>query len=325
MNGQIRSSRRKAIRVSLILLVNVLLAAVNWAAISAQSAGAEPAAAAGLNEAESSRHTAASLGSTSIITSYTYLPVLTQRAFDCNPTGGSGGRSPGTYVTTVAGLDALIFVGQGYDPQSPTFLSFYLHGDEGNYTIFNYSTNPVKKLVNEHGWILVSPKTPQGTSWWQNWNEARNDALAGVFEAMFAQYNVCRNIVIGATMSGGSTFWSGYFFPEKGGQYQAHVSLLCGGLNAHNKASRQKVRDLGQNPTVVARSTFDYIYGTEDFLYNYIVNSIALYTEAGFRVQSLVLQGTGHCGDWTQQGYPGISQRVAYEWADRIQELGLEP
>jgi hypothetical protein len=101
------------------------------------------------------------------------------------------------------------------------------------------------------------------------------------------------------------------------------VSLLCGALRGRKDAPA-KVNQLAQNPSVVANSTFDYIYGTEDYLYNHIVKSISIYTSAGFRVQKLVLQGAGHCDQWYKVGLPNTSQRIVNDWQDRIQQLGLE-
>jgi hypothetical protein len=242
----------------------------------------------------------------------------------CNPTGGSGGLNPGTYETTVAGLNAILIVGQGYDPSKPTYLSFYLHGNSGGYIWFKSLSNPVNKFVNQHNWIFVLPRSPQGTSWSKDWNQSLNEAFIKVLEEMFAKYNVCRDILIGSSISGGAIFWTGYFFPEEGNKYPAHVSILCGGFAAHNTASRQKVMDLGRDPDVVAKSTFDYTYGDADYLYNYIVQSVQLYSDAGFKVKTLVLPGAGHCDEWIGQGFPSIFAQITEDWEERIQELNLE-
>lgn len=257
-----------------------------------------------------------------------YLPIIynnppVKAQATCNPTGGSGGLKPGTYQTKVAGLNATVIVGKGYTPGQATYLSFYLHGNEGNYTKFQSSTNSVNKLVNKYGWIFVAPQSPKGTSWSNKWEESLNEAFADVLDAMFAKYNVCRRTVIGSAVSGGSIFWTGYFFPYRGGAYQAHVSLLCGALRGRKDAP-DKVKQLAQNSQVVANSTFDYIYGTKDYLYDHIQTSIKIYKDAGFRVQQTVLKGAGHCDEWASQGFGVTSDRISSDWEARIRELNLE-
>lgn len=255
-----------------------------------------------------------------------FLPVIMRNprvATGCNPTGGSGGLAPGTYSTTVAGLNSTVIVGQGYNPAQTTYLSFYLHGNDGDIDRFKSSSNQVNKLVNKYGWIFVAPHSPQGNSWSSPWDESLNQAFADALDEMFAQYNVCRRLVIGSTVSGGSIFWTQRFFPLRGADYQAHTSILCGALKVP-KASRELLTKLGQDPNVVANSTFDYIYGTEDYLEPDIQLSIAEYTAAGFKVEQLVIQGGGHCNEWLSNGLPNTSQRIADDWEDRIQELNLE-
>ena len=255
-----------------------------------------------------------------------YLPIVIGTppvTAGCNPTQGSGGLGPGTYITTVAGLNATVIVGKNYDPNKTTYLSFYLHGNDGSYTHFQSSNNQVNKFVNEHNWVFFAAQSPKGSSWSSNWDESVNEAFANALDEMFAKYNVCRGIVIGSAVSGGSIFWTGYFFPYRGGTHQAHVSLLCGALRGRKDAP-DKVNQLGQDPGIVARSTFDYIYGTEDYLYDNIQTSIGIYTNAGFNVDQLVIQGAGHCDQWFQVGLPNTSQRIVNDWADRIEELDLE-
>lgn len=255
-----------------------------------------------------------------------FLPIVIRKptvATGCNPTGGSGGLAPGTYSTTVAGLNSTVIVGQGYNPAQTTYLSFYIHGDDGDIDRFKSSSNQVNKLVNKYGWIFVAPHSPQGNSWSSPWDESLNQAFADAMDEMFAKYNVCRRIVIGSTVSGGSIFWTRNFFPLRGADYQAHTSILCGALKVP-KSSRELLTQLGQDPNVVANSTFDYIYGTNDYLLNGIQDSIAEYTAAGFKVEQFVIQGGGHCNEWSSQGLPNTNQRIADDWEDRIQELGLE-
>jgi len=236
---------------------------------------------------------------------------------DCNPSYGLGGLAPGIHVTTVAGLNAVVVVGDGYDPQQPTHLAFYLHGDEGAYLQFQSPNHPMTQFVKGRGWIFVSPQSPNaGASWWSNWQGDHNEALAQVFEEMKAQYNVCRNLVFGATLSGGSTFWARNFFPNKGGQHPAYTVMLCGGV-LPSKSDRPKVITLGQNPAIVAESSFEFVYGTEDFLYNNIQQTIEFYTGAGFEVSKEEIAGAGHC-------VPNFSSYIIAHWTARAAALGVD-
>jgi hypothetical protein len=251
----------------------------------------------------------------------TYLPIIIRNpqpanpppvAAGCNPTGGSGGLQVGAHRTTVAGLTAVVVVGTGYNPQTPTYLGFNLHGDGANYSTIEKASNSLNKLANERGWILVSPLAPNGQSWWTDFVGDHKQALANVFEEMFTKYNLCRNIIFGTTGSGGSEFWTSQFFPEKGGQYPAHTVVACGG----GSGSSQKLSTLGKNPDVVARSTFYYVYGTEDSLLPGILRSIQSYSQAGFRVRINEIQGAGHCNKWKDQGLPSWHDWTATYWKE---------
>jgi hypothetical protein len=96
-----------------------------------------------------------------------FLPIVMRKppvATGCSPTNGSGGLSPGTHTTKVAGLDATVIVGQGYKPANTTYLSFYIHGNDGDINRFKSTSNPVNKFVNKHGWVFVAAHSPQGNS-----------------------------------------------------------------------------------------------------------------------------------------------------------------
>ena len=135
----------------------------------------------------------------------------------CNPTGGTGGFSPGRYLTTVAGLNAVVVVGQGYTPQTPTKLGFFLHGDGGIYTYFMDPSNATTQFIDQQGWVLVSLQAPNGYNWWDEdeWVGDHNEAMVAALEEMFANYNICRDAVFGSGISGGSEFWSSRFFPSE--------------------------------------------------------------------------------------------------------------
>lgn len=87
----------------------------------------------------------------------------------------------------------------------------------------------------------------------------------------------------------------------------------------------QTIIDLGQDLDVVAKSTFDYVYGTEDILYEWglIQRSIAIYTQAGFKVYTTELVGAGHCNEWTDEGFPDMSTQIAAHWENRVAALGI--
>jgi hypothetical protein len=255
-----------------------------------------------------------------------YLPIIRRSpqpppsAADCNPTGGSGGLKPGAYDTTVAGLKAIVVVGKDYNPKTPAHLVFYLHGDGGAYHLPQSIYNPVNQFINQQGWILVSPQAPNGWSWWANWKGDHPQALANVFNEMFARYNVCRHIVFGTTGSGGSEFWASQFFPNKGSQYPAHTIIACGG-SAGNAA---KLADIAKNPNVVARSTFHYVYGTADNLYPGILKSIASYKNAGFKVFTKEIQNGGHCNVWPTQGLPTWPEWAVTYWKEIAERLDVK-
>jgi predicted esterase len=235
--------------------------------------------------------------------------------FECNPTGGSGGLVPGIYDITVANLPAVVVVGKGYDPQTPTYLGFFLHGDGGNYYRFKDPTNQVTKFITEQGWILVSPQSPNdGKRWWtEYWEEDHTQEMAAVLDEMFAQYNICRNQLFGSGVSGGSEFWANNFFPNKGAIYPAHVVLNCGG-DVWIWSYQQLLKTLGQQPNIVAKSSFTFVYGTEDYLYSTILRAIDTYTGSGFRVIVDETPGMGHCNSWFGGGYPTVEEKIVSHW-----------
>ncbi len=243
----------------------------------------------------------------------------------CNPTGGSGGLAPGSNVlTTVGGLSTNVVVGDGYDANTPTYLGFFLHGDGGNYSRFTDANNAVTKWVNQEDWILVSPQSPNGSEWWINFNGDHVLAFSQVLDEMFANYNVCRDVVFGSSGSGGSEFLTSQFFPQKGGDYPAHTVLGCGGGQAlGDSATRKELVLLGQDFDVVNRSTFNFVYGTNDYLYGSIQGSVGLYNYGGFHVNEEILDGAGHCNEWTGAGLPSLSEQIATHWEETIADLGL--
>lgn len=296
---------------------NLLFILVSLAFILTQFVALQPLTSPPVNSRPSAAKLAAPLlqdSSTKI-----YLPLMFHQpaaVAGCNPSKGSGGLAPGIHETTVADLKAVVVVGDGYSPQQPSYLAFYLHGDEGAYWQFKYSSNPLTKFVKQRGWVFIAPQSPNdGDSWWTNWRGDHNEALAKVFKEMFAKYNLCHGSVFGSTLSGGSVFWNRDFYPNKGGEYPSYTVLICGGL-IPRKADKPKVTELGQNPDIVKRSSFEYVYGTEDNLYDDIQGALTFYKDAGFEVTKEELPGVGHC-------VPDFLPRIITHWTNRAARLGI--
>ena len=246
------------------------------------------------------------------------LPVLSTTealmiAPECNPTNGSGGLPVGTHDTTIAGQPATVIVGEGYDPQTPTYLGFYLHGDEGGYNFHAGQFSEINQFINSESWIYVAPQAPQYNAaypWYANGVGSdetliENNAalLRDVLDDTFAKYNVCRNILFGGSASGGSWFYDGYFFPNNGDQYPAFINIGCGSSGINGDGNNvwiftgyyQKIQNLSQNTNILARSELKYTIGTNDFLYDNAVASANTYASLGFGVKTEYLAGVGHC------------------------------
>jgi hypothetical protein len=235
------------------------------------------------------------------------------QALTCNPTGGTGGLSAGTHDTTIAGQPATVIVGQAYDPQKPAYLAFYLHGDEGGYDFHADSFNVINQFINDEGWIYVAPQAPEfegGYPWYadgvgagRTLIEDNAELLRDVLNDTFAKYNVCRNILFGASASGGSWFYDGYFYPNNGGQYPAFMNLNCGSSGINGNGTNvwtfygyyQKLQALSQNQDILSRTELKYTVGANDFLYDNAVISADAYANLGFGIITHYLPNTAHC------------------------------
>lgn len=235
-----------------------------------------------------------------------FLPQVAQigisKIADCNPTGGTGGLEPGIHETTVAGRPAIVIVGDGYDPRTPTVLSFYLHGSnkmyDNNYDSYNDS---ITELVNEKDWIFVSPlwsdvtpvSTPEeGRARMEE--ESRN--YVSVLNEMFARYNVCRNFILGSSASLGSSAWTNALFPLNGETHTAHIVLHCGaGILLPGVINGEHLDRLAEIEAVKHRTELYFVFGTEDFLIQPIRDTISVYQSKGFDVKVLEFEGEGHC------------------------------
>lgn len=222
----------------------------------------------------------------------------------CNSSGGAGGLEPGVYDTTVAGRPALVIVGENYDPSQPSRLGFYLHGDDGGYE-YDWVQDGLAGLINQKGWIFVAPQAPQTSfdellTWrWYQYPRENAELLASVFEEMFAEYNLCQDMLFGAAASGGSVFYTRSFVPYRGETYPARVNLHCGaGLTKEVPYWDEEnitLAALAKYPDTVASTEFKFTFGTDDFLADQVHDSIDIYRDAGFNTIDDELPSEGHC------------------------------
>ena len=240
----------------------------------------------------------------------TPIPSGTPVPLTCTPSNGRGGLAVGTHDVVIAGQPVTIIVGEGYDPSRPTYLAFYLHGDEGGYNYHAPSYTTINKFITQNGWIYVAPQAPQfGTGyypWYSNGVnanpvgiEANAMLLEDALETIFSQYNVCRDVLFGASASGGSWFYDGYFLPTRGDKYPAFMNLNCGasGINSGwaSFGLYQKLQTLVADPNLMARTRLKYTLGTADFLYDDALVSSATLSELGFAVETEFMEGVDHC------------------------------
>lgn len=237
------------------------------------------------------------------------------RTIECNPSNGSGGLAPGTYSdTTIAGQPAVVIVSENYDPSTPTVLTFYLHGDGGGYTFFSQDGRPLNQLVRNNGWIFVSPQSftdaeSDVTRWWGGGVsgnpagnasiEANGQLLEDVFEEMFSKYNLCRNILLGHSASGGSWFYDGYFIPTRGDRYPAFMNIGCGSSGIDDGWSGfpfyDNLNTFKDNGAIQNRTQLHYTIGDEDFLFSRAEDAVPHYQGLGFDVTTDFMPGVAHC------------------------------
>lgn len=241
---------------------------------------------------------------------------LESRTIECNPSNGSGGLAPGTYAdTTIDGQPAVVVVSENYDPSEPTVLAFYLHGDGGGYTYYSQDGRPLNQLIRDNGWIYVAPQAPElnddyfpwystGVSTGEAGNaniEANAQFLENVFEEMFSNYNLCRNILLGHSASGGSWFYDGYFVPSRGDRYPAFMNLGCGssGINAEgfwpSTPFYSNLNTFKDDPEIQNRTQMHYTIGDQDFLYDEALRAVPHYQDLGFDVTTDYLADVAHC------------------------------
>lgn len=263
-----------------------------------------------------------------ITNSFVSMPVSPLRPFSTGPSGGSGGLSPGTHTVTLAGQPAIIVVGTNYNPAKPTYLGYYLHGDNGGYQGGISPSSPLKQLIDRIGMVYVAPQAPQaevtpslpgGYFPWgggtRNSKQKNASQIRAVIDHMFSHYNVHRDRVLGAGASGGSFFHDDTFLPQNGNSYPSFFLMTCGASGIdESRTSHEFALNVSQNPTAVAHSEMSYVIGIQDFLYDEALVSASTYTNLGFSVYEKHLPGVGHC-DFN------VSQEIANYWTSKINEF----
>lgn len=250
------------------------------------------------------------VGITALAVVQVVSPAAAQSAPACNPTGGSGGLAPGMrHDINVGGRPLVVYVGKNYDASTPTTLAYYLHGD-GAADQANF--RPVQEtFYDEKGWIYLAPRA-NNDNWWLpgisssptaafNDNiEANAKLLSNVLDYGFDNYNVCRNVIVGYSASGGSWFWDGYFSPTRGSKYPTYMNVGCGSSGIQDNFTwgwlHDGLEDNAASPSVNARTKIRWTVGTNDFLFQPAKTAVATYTALDFDVSTDYLTGVGHCG-----------------------------
>ncbi len=236
-------------------------------------------------------------------TTKTFLPAVRNSLppvkLTCNPSGGAGGLAAGTKMDIIfQGQPVLVEVSSSYVDSQPGYLSIYLHGDEGQYKRFIQGETP--------GGVFIAPQAPRSTDNYHRWYEKPTENaefVAALLEEMYSKYNLCRNVLIGGSISGGSVFYDRNFSVLKGETYPAYWNLHCGGSSFHDE---EKLKALSQNPEVVSRSEFVFTIATNDFLFEQTAQSAEHRKSLGFNVTTDYREGGGHCLYGTIEGVDAI-------------------
>jgi len=246
-------------------------------------------------------------------------------------TGGSGGLAPGRHEVTIAGYPAIIIVGANFDPSTPTYLAYRLHGDEGGYDFFTGEGSPLRQLIDDRGWVFVSPQAPPAAidpSFFP-WDgsgggdvttnqKANADQIAAVLEHMFARYNVYRYRLLGSGASGGSWFHDLVFFPTRGAEYPSYFALNCGAGGLTPGGFNYDAAAAVAASAAAPHSELSYQIGTADFLFPGAQTSSATYASLGFSVLTEFYADVEHCA------FDLASQTAEY-WAATADRLGSPP
>ena len=224
--------------------------------------------------------------------------------------GGSGGAGVGSHEVTIAGFPARILVGEGYTPGTPTFLAWYLHGDEGNHL-----TTGMDDIVNANNWVYVAPQAPPGVADpsifpWDGRDGGSQtvnlNQIKSVLDYMIANYNVYTNMMFGAGASGGSWFYD--LYAPSLTEYPTFFNMNCGAIGRGVVATPP-------DANYVMYSGLKYTIGTDDFLFGNARQSAPVYAGAGYQVETEFLLDVGHCafntGQKTQDYWQHIFDRFS--------------
>ena len=239
---------------------------------------------------------------------------VSDRTIYCNPSGGSGGLASGTYSdTTLFGQPVVIIVSENYDPSTPTLLAFYLHGDGGGYQFYSQDGRPLNNLIRDNGWIYVAPQATELNDGYYPWystgvssNSAGNAGIEAnaqffenVLEDMFAKYNICKNILLGHSASGGSWFYDAYFVPTRGDEYPAFMNLACGSSGISSSWAAfpfyDNLNNFKDDATIQNRTQMHYTIGDQDFLFDEAERAVPHYDGLGFDVTTDFMEDVTHC------------------------------
>lgn len=197
------------------------------------------------------------------------------------------------YVLTVSGVEMKIYPpAAGLKPQQALRLAIYLHGDTArDYTDEYYRS--LKDETTRKGMLFVAALAPNKNSWWHQ--DSFADNFAHALNAILGRYNVARDKILYAGVSGGSTFMTMQFLPKYGNTYPGTLAAMCGG--APPRPFQYNV-----TPTIAGKIDLFFTYGSQDFLANpkgsygaVIPGSIQAYRAKGFPVYTKVIPAAEHC------------------------------
>jgi len=166
-------------------------------------------------------------------------------------------------------------------------LNIHLHGDGGG--DYNWLYRPNVTIARRYDLIGVVVQAPNRQRRW--YNQGRENAAflhELISQEFFANYNIDQSRVYFSGVSGGAQFLSGQFIPLYGHHYNSGALMLCGGPSNWQ-------RRLNGDASFRQRFKLFWYSGTADFLYSQIVSGITYYKNAGFQVDSKMIEGGRHC------------------------------
>ncbi|PCE66094.1 hypothetical protein [Sediminicola luteus] len=208
-------------------------------------------------------------------------------------------QDPG-FITELGGMEVSFVLPKG----EPKQLALYLHGDGGTHPHLGAVYRQVEYARN-HNIILVVPtanafKTRESGEKIPSWAKVQDtEGLSVILDAFIEKYDLPADKLLVETVSGGSHYYTNEFIHRSGDTYQAAAFVVCGGY----RASGGFLWDVQANSEARDKHHIHFDYGTGDFLLKNIEESIAFYSDLGFRVT--VPENLGeelHCGTDYSQG-----------------------